>query len=352
LRGARDVGNRSRRIDRRVDRPRNVQRDNGVDGGVGEHDAHGRGESLRRRVAAHVDRVRARALGRQDRVERFDRAGAKRASSMPASCALSAASIPGPRPFATIAMRSPCGMRPDASRRATAKSCVYVRTRTVPLRRTAASNTGIRRRPDVARLHRASALSSTTGLARAGRTKRRQEAPRLVHLLEVEQDAVGLDVGDQRVEQLADVDVEHAAERDHGREAEAERQREVEHRRADGARLRHDASLPGSTRTSENVAFNPMPVRITPNAPGPTSRMPCFEASEATSRDQRRASADVAGRRRGEQESCARARIRGVAEDARHRVAGDGNHDEVDALADRSRRSGGTAGRTACGGAG
>lgn len=50
--------------------------------------------------------------------------GSNSASGMPASRALSAASSAGPRPFATTAIRSPCGMRPDASRRAAAKSCV------------------------------------------------------------------------------------------------------------------------------------------------------------------------------------------------------------------------------------
>ena len=51
------------------------------------------------------------------------------------------------------------------------------------------------------------------------------------------------------------------------------------------------ASLPGSTGTSETVALSPMSVRITPNAPGPASRMPCFAAIAATSFDQRLASA-------------------------------------------------------------
>ncbi len=50
--------------------------------------------------------------------------GAKRASATPASSAQSAASTAGPRPFDTIARRSPRGILPIARMRAAANNCV------------------------------------------------------------------------------------------------------------------------------------------------------------------------------------------------------------------------------------
>ena len=44
------------------------------------------------------------------------------------------------------------------------------------------------------------------------------------------------------------------------------------------------ASLPGSAIGAQNVALSPMSVRTTPNAPGPSSRMPRFFAIVVTSR--------------------------------------------------------------------
>ena len=73
--------------------------------------------------------------------------------------------------------------------------------------------------------------------ARRG-AQRRQEAARVVHRLDVEQDAVGGRIEQQRVEQLAEIDVEGIAERDHRGEPDAGRRREIEQRRAHGARLR------------------------------------------------------------------------------------------------------------------
>lgn len=67
--------------------------------------------------------------------------GARQASTTPFSAALSAAITPGPPPLVTIARRPPCGNLLAESTRAAAKSCVYVWTRTLPPRRSAASKT-------------------------------------------------------------------------------------------------------------------------------------------------------------------------------------------------------------------
>ncbi len=55
------------------------------------------------------------------------------------------------------------------------------------------------------------------------------------------------------------------------------------------------ASRPGSACTDPTVALSPSPVRITPNASGPTKRMPCVAATTAISRDQRRAAVAPTG---------------------------------------------------------
>ena len=160
---------------------------------------------------------------------------------MPRSAALSAASVPGPCPLVTIASRSPRAIRFIARIRAAANSCVYVLTRTVPARFIAASKTASRRRP-VARgaLHRAPGPQDDDRLRPRRRAQRRQEAPRVADRLGVKQDAVGVRVDDERVEQLAETDVDRAAQRHHRGEADADGRGEVEHRRAHRARLRDE----------------------------------------------------------------------------------------------------------------
>ena len=68
-RAARGRRDRARRVGARRRRQRHVQREHGIGVGVGEDGADGLGDLLRRRVAADVERIVARALGRQHRVE-------------------------------------------------------------------------------------------------------------------------------------------------------------------------------------------------------------------------------------------------------------------------------------------
>ena len=68
-RAARDRRDGARGVGRGCRGQRHVQHEHGVGVGVGEHRDDGVGDALRRRVAADVERVVARALGRQQRVE-------------------------------------------------------------------------------------------------------------------------------------------------------------------------------------------------------------------------------------------------------------------------------------------
>jgi hypothetical protein len=99
-------------------------------------------------------------------------AGVKFASATPLSRALSAAMSSGPWPLVMIASRPPEIGLPIAMILAAANSCVYVRTRSVPARISAALNTvsasGAAPGPSVSaqRVPRP-ALSTTMGLVRA-----------------------------------------------------------------------------------------------------------------------------------------------------------------------------------------
>ena len=194
--------------------------------------------------------------------------------------------------------------------RAAANSCVYVRTRTVPARFSAASNTASalgaapgprcvparrRERPD---------FSTTTGLVRAAARSADRKRRAIAQRLDVEQDAVGAGIEQQRVEQLAEVDVERVAQRDHRREADAGGRREIEHRRAHGARLRDQREPAGQRLHGAERRVEAESVRITPNASGPTKRMPCFAATTAISRAQRRAAVVPTAAPSGSPPSC------------------------------------------------
>ena len=82
---------------------------------IRQHRGHRVGKPRRRRVAAHVDGIAARHLRRQQRIERASRVLRRAAASgTPAATALSAASMPGPRPLAHD--REPVALRNAAQR--------------------------------------------------------------------------------------------------------------------------------------------------------------------------------------------------------------------------------------------
>ena len=206
-----------------------MQRDDRVDVGVRRAPWRPRRRSARasHRRARRPDCCAA-ASRRKQRVERAPRrrrrawrarTPARQPRCRPRAC-------PGPRPLATMASRSPCGMRPSARMRAAAKSCVYVRTRTVPARASAASNTRsggstARRRIDGGACScERPAFSTTTGLVRAAMRSADMNARASPTRFDVQQDAVGGRVVHERIEQLAEPDVDPRAERDDGREAD------------------------------------------------------------------------------------------------------------------------------------
>ena len=194
-----------------------------------------------RRRARSPDWTRGRCAGRI-RASAASVSGESTASGTPRSAAVSAASVPGPWPLVT--MREVIATRNPAHRQNPGRGKeLRVRHHAHGARafhRSVEDRVGRRR----ARLDRAPAPSSgrlaarrpasSRAAARSADMKRRASRT----AFDVEQDAVGPGIADERVEQFAEADVVGAAERDHRRKSDAERRREVEHRRAHGARLR------------------------------------------------------------------------------------------------------------------
>ena len=127
-------------------------------------------------------------------------------------------------------------------------------------------------------LQGSSRLQHHDRLRARGHAQRRHESARIADRFHVQQDAVGRGVVDERLEDLAEADVDPGAERHHRREPDVVRAREVEHGGAHGSGLRDEREPSGRASGAQNVAFNPMSVRTTPNAPGPSTRMRCARA--------------------------------------------------------------------------
>ena len=80
------------------------------------------------------------------------------------------------------------------------------------------------------------------------RPRRRHELARAGDRLDVEQDRAGVAIEREIVEQVAEIDVDHVAERDHAREADRAIGGPVEHRRHHRSRLRHEREVSRSRR--------------------------------------------------------------------------------------------------------
>ena len=83
------------------------------------------------------------------------------------------------------------------------------------------------------RFQRSARLQHDDGLRPRRGTQGRQECARVAGVLDIKENAAGSSVEQQKIEQLAEADVDAAAQRDHRGKADAKRRREVEHRRAD-----------------------------------------------------------------------------------------------------------------------
>ena len=231
-------------------------------------------------------------------------------------------------------------MRPIARIRAAENSCVYVITRTVPARFIAASNTASNDGAPGSTVScslRAARTQHDHGLHPRGRAQRRHECARVADRLDVEQDAVGARVADERVEQLAEADVVGTAQRHDRREADSERRREVQHRGAHGARLRDQRETPGvrdrgpHRRVETDVGADHAERVRSEQADAPLARGRHHLALPAP----RLAFVD---RRRGQDDRRLHAGAPAVVEHRGHRGAGHGDQRELDRLADRAQR--------------
>ena len=285
---------------------------------------------------------------RQQRVERLRRVLARTArGARPRSTALSAASMPGPRPFDTIASRSPRGMRPSARMRAAANSCVYVRTRTVPARSSAASNTrsgAIAGSPSASisgtALVRAARLQHHDGLRARGLAQRRHERARVAH---ASRRRAGCRRSPGSCTSASSSSPKPtsmpAAERYHGREADRRAgPRSRASRCTPRPTGRRARAVPGRAIGAQKVALRPMSVRTTPNAPGPSRRMPCLRAA---ARGRRAPTARAAAPSPSENDSTTAARSRPCVASRMPGIVARrcGDDREIDRLADaRDRR--------------
>ena len=83
-----------------------------------------------------------------------------------------------------------------------------------------------------------------------GGAGRRHELARVGDRLDVEQDRAGAAVGGEIVEAVAEIDVDHVAERHEAREADLAPRRPFDQARRDGARLRDQREIAGRRRSA------------------------------------------------------------------------------------------------------
>ena len=227
--------------------------------------------------------------------------------------------------------------------RAAAKSCVYVRTRTVAgaIDRRVEHAIGQDRRlaDGVDRRHvlqRTPRFQHDHGLRARRRAQRGHERARVADGLDVEQDAVGARIVHERFEQLAEADVDAAAERDDRREADVVGSREIEHRRADRAGLRDQREPPRPRQRSAEC-------RVEPDVGAHDAECAGAEQPDAL---RPRSGEDVAlprSRRGGvafgiRQQHRGAYLATGVVQDAGNRARGRGDDREIDGLADARER--------------
>ena len=101
---------------------------------------------------------------------------------------------------------------------------------------------GVRRRR-LGRLLGAAGLDDDDRLGQRHLARRRQEGPRVADRLHVDEDALGMRVVAEVVDQVAPADVEHRPDRDEGAEADVGPQAPVEDRGAEGPALAEEGDL-------------------------------------------------------------------------------------------------------------
>ena len=155
-------------------------------------------------------------------------AGERSVSWPPPPIRASVASTPGPPALVTMVRRGPCGRGCLASTSAMPNRSEMRSTRSTPTRRKAASRTSSE--PVSEPVCEAAALAACAGpaglddddrLGQGDLARRRQEGPRVADRLHVDDDAVGVRVVAQVVDDVAPADVEHRAERHDRAEADA-----------------------------------------------------------------------------------------------------------------------------------
>ena len=157
------------------------------------------------------------------------------------------------------------------------------------------------RRVDAHALERTSRLQHDDGLGARGRAQRRHERARIADAFDVEQDAVGAGSWTSASSNSpkptsmpppSETTVEKPICIGPAKSSIAV------HTAPDCAT---SASRPGSAVGAQNVALSPMSVRTTPNAPGPSNRMPRFLAIAATVAPPRAADRGIGGVRKRHQ---------------------------------------------------
>ena len=206
-----------------------------------------------------------------------------------------------------------------------------------PLHRGVEDGVG-RRRVARAALHRPPGLQHDDGLRPRRGAQRRQEAPGVADRLRVQQDAVGVRIEEQHVQQLAEADVHGAAQRDHRRESDAARRGEIEHGRAHRARLRHERE---PARVRDGVAQRRVQSDV---GADDAERMRTQQADAARGRDLQQLRLPAArlvrvGRRRRQDDCRLDSGARAVLEDLEGRRGGHCDQRELHRLADRGERS-------------
>ena len=338
-RRARDLRHRTSGVGGSDQRPLHVDRKHRIDARIGEHDTHRGCEPLGRCVAAHVDRVRAGNVLGKDGDEGIlglaRKACEGNAAVGGAICRKRAGSVTVGDDGEMISARNPAGGKDSRCGEQLGIGHHPHRSRT--FHRGVEHGVGRRRIGVVLlrrMLHRPAGAQHQDGLGARGGPQRRQEAARIAHLLDIEQDRVGARVLQQRVEQLAEIDVVGAAQRDDRREAQAQRAREIEHGRAHRARLR-DQREPAAMRADRTQRRIEADVRAD-DAEG-------VRAEHADAQLARRghdvalpfACLSLVARRRRKEYRCLDAGSRRVGEHARHRGAGYRDQRQLDGLADR-----------------
>ncbi len=103
----------------------------------------------------------------------------------------------------------------------------------------------------------ASRLENDDRLVAGESARRAHEPPSVPDVLHVDQDAARLLVFSQVVDEVREVDVDHAAHRGEHREPDVRAHRPVEHARAEGAALRDQSDVPGLGLDGEKRCVEP-----------------------------------------------------------------------------------------------